>query len=418
MTDFVKSERLQLYASNFAAQQSACQYYRIDVPLRGLQQLGIADGYNDRGTDKDTSIGFMVSSDVALMWGISGDNNYHTIRTIRDMKAAERDGMTMYPPVAVYDVDDNLEYTHPFNISFGRLGVRNTNGALLQPGDSIWTRLHDGTEVPVWEDTKTADYEGYIFDVQRNRELINSTHKIAKASHGVTVPTKALADYFKKVIGCENVHVFPNTVIESDYQWPNLAPRTDGSIRILWQGGDSHMQDWYYLKDALKEICRKYPNVIFVMWGSKYDWIYEAIPEKQIEYHDWVPYDGYKYKRVIMDIDINLCPLADNIFNKCKSGIKWYEGSLGPKPAATLASKFGPYLEITDGENGLTYETPTEFVQKLSTLIEQAELRARISSNAQTWVRANRTIPATIPALGEFYKELRAKRMHENALVT
>jgi hypothetical protein len=416
--EIIQSTKLMVYAPNFAKTQSACQYYRISVPVLGLQKLGYVDGFIDMGTiPQNDSIHLMVSSDVILQWGAVGDATYHNVRAINDMKPAQRDGVTIYPPVTVYDVDDNLEYTHPFNISFGTFGVRNIDGKLLSPGDDIWNKLHDGTLIPLWEDTKTGLGDGGVFDIERNRYTVNSTHKIAKASHGVTVPTPALASYFKNVIGCEQVYVFPNTVVESDYQWPNLAPRTDGSIRILWQGGDSHMGDWYYLKDALKELCAKYPQIKFVMWGSKYDWVYEAIPASQIEYHEWVPYEAYRYKRVLMDIDINLCPLVDTIFNKCKSAIKWYEGSIGPHPAATLASAFGPYLEIEDGKTGLLYKTPAEFVQKLSTLIEHADLRKKLAANAQQWVRQNRTPEATIPGLAEFYLDLRQRRAREAALV-
>jgi hypothetical protein len=114
-----------------------------------------------------------------------------------------------------------------------------------------------------------------------------------------------------------------------------------------------------------------------------------------------------------MNIDINLCPLANNVFNACKSAIKWYEGSVWRKPEPTLAQNTGPYREIQDGKTGLLFNTPAEFVEKLSLLIEDVALRARLAAGAREWVMENRTPKATIPGLFDFYAETRARQRRE-----
>jgi len=223
-----------------------------------------------------------------------------------------------------------------------------------------------------------------------------------------------LAKYYREIHGCERVYVFPNTVIEEDYWFPRLAPREDGTVRILWQGGQSHMGDWWPLRDALREVAQKYPQAKFVIWGSQYPWITNVIPPEQREHHAWLDYAAYKIKRGSLDCDINLAPLANNVFNRCKSAIKWYEASVGPRPEATLAAKLPPYSEeMVDGETGLMYSTPEEFAQKLGTLIEDADKRRQLAEGAREWVRANRTPKATIPGLHAFYEELRAIRRAE-----
>jgi glycosyltransferase involved in cell wall biosynthesis len=126
---------------------------------------------------------------------------------------------------------------------------------------------------------------------------------------------------------------------------------------------------------------------------------------------DWVPYPTYKAHRVLADADINLCPLIDNQFNRSKSCIKFYEGSILEVPEATLAGNCRPYSEeIVDGENGLLYSDPAEFVTKLSALIENAELRRDLARRAKAWVLENRHYEKTIPGLFEFYQHLRAKK--------
>jgi len=237
-------------------------------------------------------------------------------------------------------------------------------------------------------------------------------YQIIRACHGATVTTPNLAKYFKDVIGQPNVYVFPNTIVPEHFE-DIQAIRKDDSIRILWQGGMSHWVDWYPLRDALATICQKYPNIKFVIFGEWFKWIHEAIPDHMVEHHPWVEYDAYKLKRGLLNIDINLCPLAKDVFNSGKSAIKWYEASIWEEPEATLASNFGPYKEIKDGETGLLYDTPEEFVQKLSLLIEDADLRHRVAAGARRWVLENRTPKATIPGLFDFYAETRARQRRE-----
>jgi len=162
----------------------------------------------------------------------------------------------------------------------------------------------------------------------------------------------------------------------------------------------------------VRTICLKYPQVKFVIWGTTYRWIHDQIPEHQMEVHDWVPYDAYKPMRVLIDADINLCPLADNPFNRSKSAIKWYEGLMGEFPEPCLAGRAGPYAEeMVDGETGLLYTSPEEFVEKLSALIEREELRRMLGANAKKWVWENRHYSVTVPKLFEFYESLRARKM-------
>jgi glycosyltransferase involved in cell wall biosynthesis len=78
-----------------------------------------------------------------------------------------------------------------------------------------------------------------------------------------------------------------------------------------------------------------------------------------------------------------------------------------------LASNYGPYKEIEDGKTGLLYDTPEEFVQKLSVLIENAELRKTLADGAKEWVRANRFAEVTAVGHAEFLRELRSIKKAE-----
>lgn len=400
-----------LWTLNFG-KRSACSYYRIEVPASQLSAQDLVNVYEENGSAQKNSNIALMYSDIANFYSVGGESFLHKIQTLTKIKPAVRDGNDIYPPAIVYDCDDNTDFVHPFNTTFAHQGVRGYPDAkLLKPGEGLEIMDSNGKHLAAWEDHVTH-YEGVTFDIERNLHQMKVRHQIIRECHGATVASSTLAKYLKDVIGQKNVYVFPNTIVPEHFE-KIRAVRTDDSIRILWQGGMSHWIDWYPLRDALKTICQKYPNVKFVIFGEWFNWIHENIPDSMVEHHPWVEYDAYKLKRGLLNIDINLCPLVNNVFNACKSGIKWYEASIWETPEATLAAKTAPYSEIIDGETGLLYSTPTEFVEKLSRLIEDVDLRRRVSAGARQWVLANRTPQATIPGLFDFYAETRARQRRE-----
>jgi glycosyltransferase involved in cell wall biosynthesis len=407
-------EKLAIYAHTIEGKKSAFDYYRLEVPMRGLIDLDLANAFkNEEKTPIDLAYQCTLGSDISVFHYMCHAGSLNLFETVRDMRPNKSNGTVIYPPVIVYDLDDNIDFIHPYNPAYVTYGVRDyPKGDLLSPGDYIETILESGERVKAWEDGVTR--KGIdIWDIARNLHTLKKVHDLCRAAHGVTVASPKHASYMRDVIKQPNVHVFPNTIIPGDYDDFQLAPH-DG-VRILWQGGHSHLIDWYPLREAVKEVVDKYPNVTWVIFGQEFEWINSVIPKEKREHYPWVDYAAYKLKRGLLRADINLCPLADTPFNWCKSAIKWYEASVSAiNPEATLAANVSPYKdEIVDGETGLLYSTPKEFVQKLSQLIENAELRKKLGHAAHKWVMENRTIEQTIPPLLEFYKELRLIRTHQ-----
>ena len=93
-----------------------------------------------------------------------------------------------------------------------------------------------------------------------------------------------------------------------------------------------------------------------------------------------------------LNLDIAIIPLADTEFNHSKSCIKWYEfSSLG---VPSLVSNVTPYKDEIQN-NALAYNSSEEFVQMLSDLIEDKNLREHLGNNACEWVKANRDLADT-----------------------
>lgn len=371
--------------------------------------LGYGEGFIDNGKfPEDESMQMIMSADIDLFYSLF--NMDHIITAIREQlkPGPDLDGNLRYPPSIVFDLDDNIEWVHPTNPAFCYLGVRSPDGTMLTPGDEIGVDL-SGTKVTLWKDGVTKGNNMEVFDIAKNLANLESIKRMIGMCDGFTFPSKHLGEHFKESWGLKDYYVFPNTIVPEDYVIrPNLAPHE--GVRILWQGGFSHAIDLAPLKDAFTRTAVKYPQAKFVFWGSRYRGVYDGIPDDQVELIPWQDYGAYRPMRMMVDCDINICPLEDNLFNRCKSAIKWYEASIVTNPEVTLASRVPPYSdEIEDGKTGMLFTGPEEFAQKLGALIESTELRKDLASNANKWVMANRHYRETVPGLHEYYQDLRAR---------
>jgi len=404
-----------VYAFSNFRRPSAQQYYRLLVPLSALHSRGIANIYADDGmVHRQYAMQILTGSDIAVAWNLGGEEGLATARSFIDnMKPIMKEGALLIPPAYVFDMDDAIEFVHPLNPSFCSFGIRNWAGEFLQPGDELQWPGPDGKTKTIWKDKVTVE-DDRLFDIERNFQMIANHYECARTAKGVTVTTEFLAKLYRDN-GCKNVYVFPNSVIESDYYFPNLAPH-DG-VRIFWQGSSSHFEDWLPLAEVMPEIMAENPNAKLVIMGALFPWVTKKIKPEQVEHVQWVDYAAYRIYRPCMDADINLCPLIDSPFNQGKSAIKWYEGSIGPRPEATLAANVGPYREIEHGKTGLLYNSPQEFKEQLTALIRNKELRKTLGERAREWVRTNRDANKTVVGLYEFYLELkRQQRMEALAL--
>lgn len=413
---------LHCWTQNFSPGRNACTYYRIEVPYGLLSDRGLASVYGDRTSDATNEISHrnsvlaLMYSDIMHQYSLAGDAQLHRLQSIKRRKPAMHGETLVVPPAIVYDVDDNADFVHPFNGTYAHLGVRAYPSAkLLTPGDVLIHENWKGEPEEVWADQETV-HDDTLFDISRNLYNMKIRHQIVRESDAATVSSRSLASYFREVLGQKNVYVFPNTVVPEHYENHEVV-RKDNRVRILWQGGASHYVDWYPLRDTLKALVDKYRGkIVFVMWGQRFPWVDAVLPEDMIEYYGWSPYEVYKLRRGLLNIDINLCPLVDNVFNRGKSAIKWYEASIGREPEATLAQKTEPYHEIEHNKTGLLFNSPDQFVEMLSALIENADLRKRLGAGAKEWVLANRTPDATIPGLHEFLLDTRNRQKRELGL--
>ena len=109
------------------------------------------------------------------------------------------------------------------------------------------------------------------------------------------------------------------------------------------------------------------------------------LPDQLMRFKDRVvchPFTNWKkLPELIAEVDINLAPLEQSIFNEAKSENKWVEAALVRVP--TVASKVGAFDKmIEDGVTGFLCSSEDEWEKALSLLIENRKVRMRTAENA------------------------------------
>ena len=149
-------------------------------------------------------------------------------------------------------------------------------------------------------------------------------------------------------------------------------------VKIGFAGSIDRAQDLNeILEDAITRITEKYGDSIEIeIMGAKPDFV-EKLGLKHLPYQDG--YDNYTAYMAKCNWDIGLAPMPLTEFHRCKYFNKYVEyASFG---IAGIYTDCEPYIfGIRDGENGLLVNNSTEeWIEAISTLIENAELRKKIS---------------------------------------
>lgn len=186
-----------------------------------------------------------------------------------------------------------------------------------------------------------------------------------------------------------NRNLASDDLIAISSQYIKDYSQTSDIVKIgYFSGSISHNENFELIKPAIKQLLTKYSNVQLHIVGIL-DIPQDMKPfENQIVTHDYVDWD--KLPALISEVDINLAPLVNSIFNRAKSEIKWIEAALVKVP--TVASKIGAFSDaIIDGETGLL-ATDDEWFDKLEALVLSTELRQEIADAAYQDVLENCTL--------------------------
>lgn len=386
-------------------QQSAGQYYRLRAPAKAMEKEGLSRCFvDDPFQDPSLRQPNLFNSHVQVHFLTAGKAIHAQTKMTSEFKPARNgEGRMQYPPVIVFDVDDDIEQVNPMNPKFCVLGTRVPGSDdLMMPRNDVGIMMDDGDPEPMYLWRHGMSTAHGVFDSARNVKNHAQVRKMAATAHAITCTSEPLAQIVRK--WNPRVHVYPNSLLFDDFQKFDIRRRPD-EVRVLWQGGYSHFADFYPLRGAFREASQRMPQVKWIIFGTLFNCVYENIPQPLVEFHGWQPFERFHMKYGALAFDINIAPLADTRFNRCKSAIKWYEASALGIP--TLAQNAGPYRdEIVDGETGVLFQDKRDFVEKLQQLVMDADYRKKIGGRAQEWVREHRDARKNVHQLAGFYHSL------------
>jgi glycosyltransferase involved in cell wall biosynthesis len=215
--------------------------------------------------------------------------------------------------------------------------------------DAIW-RLDTSNENKKLEWLKNADKVKKIISL--------STHVIAGNNY--------LSDYAK--LYNKKVSVIPTT-IDTNYHLPTL--KKNNTICIGWTGSKTTIKHFELALPVLKKLKEKYKELI----------TFKVIGDENF-YHDELHIVGEAWQmsteiQQLAEISIGIMPLPDDEWSKGKCGFKGLQYMSMEIPA--VLAPVGMNIEIIqDGVNGFLAKNEREWIEKISALIENEDLRTKL----------------------------------------
>lgn len=188
--------------------------------------------------------------------------------------------------------------------------------------------------------------------------MISRLAATAKLCDAFIASTDALAEEARAVLGVPT-SVIPNFMTEEEFDYSaavlearDAAGRRDGSLHLgYFSGSPSHVNDIGVAGEALRGVLKRHPEVRVRIAG--YMTVNDAGLERYKDRVDVVPFTDYvNLHRVIAETEVNIAPLLDNRFTRCKSELKWFDAGVVGIP--TLASSTQSMEDaVEDGVDGL-----------------------------------------------------------------
>ena len=222
-------------------------------------------------------------------------------------------------------------------------------------------------------------YEKSVYD-----DGVSRMGKTLKLCEGAITTTEVLAKELKNYV--PEVFINKNVASEEMYKFSQLALKKKSKFTYhndiiigYFSGSTTHNSDIQMIIPVLKKIFKEFKNVKLLLLGHL------DLPEDLEEFSSKIikkPFvDWQKLPGLISNVDINIVPIKENIFNAAKSENKWVEASLVKVP--TVASNFGALGQsILHGKTGLLCNTLEDWYIELKTLILDKTLRKNLGINA------------------------------------
>jgi glycosyltransferase involved in cell wall biosynthesis len=226
----------------------------------------------------------------------------------------------------------------------------------------------------------------------------SKTGQIARMAKAVIVGNSYLASYAQGFSA--NVHIVPTT-IDTTYHKP--LPKAADRLKpvcIGWTGTSTTLKHFASLENVLAQL--------YGMYGSRicFTLISDTRYESRLFPINWVQWEASSEIEQLCQIDIGIMPLPDDQWAKGKCGFKGLQYMALEIPA--VMSPVGVNKDIIcHGQNGMLASGGQEWIQCLSMLINDAELRKLMGKRGRQTVIDNYSVESQAGNYVDIFKSLR-----------
>lgn len=207
------------------------------------------------------------------------------------------------------------------------------------------------------------------------RTVVTGNEYLARRAHGS---------------GAKRVELVPTSIDLDRYSIKSNQEFSHHELRIVWIGSPSTVRYLTLLYDSLVELGQKFNFTLRIIGGSKID-----LPGVDVEYLDWSEESEVP---LIKACDIGVMPLQDSPWERGKCGYKLIQYMACGLPV--VASPVGINAQIVEhGINGYLAETNKDWVQALTRLMADSELRQRMGKAGREKVDRCCTVRVNAPRL-------------------
>lgn len=231
-----------------------------------------------------------------------------------------------------------------------------------------------------------------------SRETTKAVGRMLSLCDLITVSTPELGVWAKKFTN-KKVVWLKNTLDLS--MWPIIKKDPSEDIMIGYAGASQHVLDLDVLGGSLHQMHSRHGDKVsfgFMGYIPKDMWNLEELCNAGVYFKAGVPFLEYPLALSNLGYDICLAPAANNIFNSCKSELKYLEYSAMGLP--TIASDILPYRRAIGNYDIDSYQCrgilvknkPRSFLSSMEKLWSNPAARKWIGSNAKKYVEKNYNI--------------------------
>ena len=247
-------------------------------------------------------------------------------------------------------------------------------------GTTLFEHLLKWSGKPIVFDFDDAIWLNDISDGNKNLGWLKNpskTDRIIQYSSLVLAGNAYLAQHAK--IFNPHVEIIPTTIDTSYHIKTKTNFNSQKPVCIGWTGTATTLKHFQTALPVLIKLKNKYRDKIF--FKIIVDVPFE-VPQLNLVATIW---EKEKEIEQLEDFQIGIMPLPDDDWSKGKCGFKGLQYMSLEIP--TVVSPVGVNTEIVrDGENGFLASGPYEWMEKLSALIDNPELRERIGKNGRNTV--------------------------------